>query len=110
MDVVTILSTELGWTWTEENDWLLLWEELPHRAFPVGASFLIVVGTTKGLVLIGSKTLRVFSSAFFKEGVLSIFYQLRLEKRSRPEGRVPQLLTSRFPQMGMKEGHFSFSS
>ena len=75
----------------------------PIGAFPVGASFLIVVGTTKGLVLIGSKTLRVFSSAFFKEEVLSIFYQLGLEERSRPEGRVPQLLTSGFPQMGMKK-------
>ena len=63
-------------------------------SFPVGASFLIVVGTTKGLVLIGSKTLRVFASAFFKEEVLSIFYQLRLEERSRPEGQVPQLRTS----------------
>ena len=41
----------------EENDWLLLWKELPPiGAFPVGA-FLIVVGTTKGLILIGSKTL-----------------------------------------------------
>ena len=40
-------------------------------AFPVGASFL-VVGTMKCLVLIGSKTLSVFSSAFFKEEVLSI--------------------------------------
>ena len=39
----------------------------PTGAFPVGASFLIVVGTTKELVLIGSKTLRVFASAFFKE-------------------------------------------
>ena len=29
----------------------------PIEVFPVGASFLIVVGTTKGLVLIGSKTL-----------------------------------------------------
>ena len=36
----------------------------PIGAFLVGASFLIVVGTTKGLVLIGSKTLRVFASAF----------------------------------------------
>ena len=82
----------------------------PLGAFPVGASFLIVVGTTKGLVLIGSKTLRVFASAFLKEEVLSIFYQLRLEERRRPEWRVPQLLTSRFPQMGMKEGHFGLSS
>ena len=86
-----------------------LGEIAPIGVFPVGASFLIVVGTTKGLVLIGSKTLRVFASAFFKE-VLSIFYQLRLEERSRPEGRVPQLLTSRFPQMGVKEGHFGISS
>ena len=29
----------------------------PIGAFPVEASFLIVVGTTKGLILIGSKTL-----------------------------------------------------
>ena len=82
----------------------------PIGAFPVGASFLVMVGTTKGLVLIGSKTLSVFRSAFFKEEALSIFYQLRLEERSRPEGRVPQLLTSRFPQMGVKEGHFGLSS
>ena len=82
----------------------------PIGAFPVGASFLIVVGTTKGLVLIGSKTLSVFASAFLKEEVLSIFYQLRPEERGRPEWRVPQLLTSRFPQMGMKEGHFGLSS
>ena len=81
----------------------------PIGAFPVGASFLIVVGTTKGLVLIGSKTLRIFSSAFLKEEVLSIFYELRLEERSRREGRVPQLLMARFPQMVMKEGHFGFS-
>ena len=40
-------------------------------AFPIGASFL-VVGTTKGLVLIGSKTLRVFRSAFFEEEVFSL--------------------------------------
>ena len=82
----------------------------PIGAFPVGASFLIVVGTTKGLVLIGSKTLSVLASAFLKEEVLSIFYQLRFEERGRPEWRVPQLLTSRFPQMGMKEGHFGLSS
>ena len=82
----------------------------PIGAFPVGASFLVVVGTTKGLVLIGSKTLRVFSSAFFEKEVLSIFNQLKLEERSRPEGRVPQLLTSPFPQMGMKKGHFGLSS
>ena len=66
----------------------------PIGAFPVGASFLIEVGTTKGLVLLGSKTLRVFSSAFFKEEVLSIFYQLRLEERrgvssSTPEVSIP---------------------
>ena len=30
----------------------------PIGTFPVGASFLL--GTTKGLILIGSKTLRVF--------------------------------------------------
>ena len=60
----------------------------PIGVFPVGASFLIVVGTTKGLVLIGSNTLSVLASAFFKEKVLSIFYQLRLEER------VPQLLMS----------------
>ena len=82
----------------------------PIGAFPVGASFLIVVGTTKELVLIGSKTLRVFASAFLKEKVLSIFHQLRLEERGRPKWRVPQLLTSRFPHMGMKEGHLGLSS
>ena len=36
----------------------------PTGAFSVGASFLLVVGTTKGLVLVGSKTLSVFRSAF----------------------------------------------
>ena len=66
-----------------------------------------MVGTTKGLVLIGSKTLSVFRSAFLRRK--SIFDQLRLEKRSRPEERVPQFLTSQVPQMGMKEGHFGLS-
>ena len=66
----------------------------PHGGIPVGASFLIVVGTTKGLVLIWFKTLRVFASAFFKEKVLSIFNQLGLEETRRPEGQVPQLLKS----------------
>ena len=37
----------------------------PIGVFPVGVSFL-VVGTTKGLVLIGSKTLRVFRGAFLR--------------------------------------------
>ena len=44
----------------------------PIGAFPAGDSFLVVVGTTKGLVLIGSKTVSVFRSAFLKEEVLSI--------------------------------------
>ena len=44
----------------------------PVGVFPVGASFRVVVGTTKGLVLIGFKTLCVFRGAFFKEEVLSI--------------------------------------
>ena len=44
----------------------------PIGAFPVGDSFLVVVGTMKGLVLIGSKTLSVFRSAFLKEEILSI--------------------------------------
>ena len=47
---------------------------VPIGPFPLGASFLIVVGTMKGRILIGSKTLRVFSSAFSKEEVLSILY------------------------------------
>ena len=41
----------------------------PVGAFPVGASFLVVVGPTKGLVLIGYKTPRVFRGAFFEEEV-----------------------------------------
>ena len=32
----------------------------PKGAFPVGASSLIVVGTTKGLILVGSETLSIF--------------------------------------------------
>ena len=44
----------------------------PIGAFPVGASFLIVVGTTKGLVLIGSKTRGIFRGTFLKEEVFSI--------------------------------------
>ena len=36
----------------------------------VGASFL-VVGTMKGLILIGSETLRVFRGAFFEEEVFT---------------------------------------
>ena len=48
----------------EENDWLLLgW-------IPVGDSFLIVVGTTKGLALILSKTLSIFRDAFLGETLL----------------------------------------
>ena len=39
----------------------------PIGAFPVGASSLIVVGTTKGLILEGSKTLSIFWGAFFEK-------------------------------------------
>ena len=41
----------------------------PIGAFPVGASFL--VGTTKGLILVGSETLRIFSGASFKKEFLA---------------------------------------
>ena len=50
----------------------VVWSEVsPIGSFPVGASFLIV-GTTKGLVLIESKTLSIFRGGFFKEELFSI--------------------------------------
>ena len=54
-------------------------------AFPVGASFF-VVGTTKGLIWEGSKTLRVFTGSFFEEEVFSLLYKLRLEQGGVPKG------------------------
>ena len=62
----------------------------------MGASFL-VVGTTKGLILIGCETLRVFRGAFFEEEVFTFLHKLRLEQGGVPKGRVPEFLASRFP-------------
>ena len=64
--------------------------------FHVGASFLIV-GTTKGLILIGCETLRVFRGAFFEEEVFSLLHKLRLEQGGVPKRRVPEFLVSRLP-------------
>ena len=50
----------------------------------MGASFR-VVGTTKGLVLVGSKTLRIFRGAFFKEEVLSISCSSVVDVSSPPD-------------------------
>ena len=87
-----------------------VWSGLSHiGAFPIGASFLIVVGTTKRLVLIGSKTLSVFRGAFFKEELFSILDQLRPEQGSGPKVRAPKFLTSRIPQMRLKMFHFSLT-
>ena len=58
--------------------------------FPVGASSL-VVGTTKGLILIGCETLRVFRGAFFEEEVFTFLHKLRLEQGRVPKGQVPTL-------------------
>ena len=38
----------------------------PIEVFPVGASFLVVVGTTKGLILVGSETLRILPVPFLR--------------------------------------------
>ena len=57
----------------------------PTGVFPVGASFL-VVGTTKGLILIGFETLRVFRGAFFEEKVFPFLHKLRLEQGGMPKG------------------------
>ena len=45
---------------------------VPIGTFPVGASFLIVIGTTKGLVWIGSKTRVFFEGCLFKGGTLLV--------------------------------------
>ena len=77
----------------------------PIGAFPVGASFL-VVGTTKGLILIGSKTLGVFRGAFFEEEIFSLLYKLRLEQGGMPKGLVSEFLASRFPLNVVVTGSF----
>ena len=66
----------------------------PIGAFPVGASFLIVVGTTKRLVLIGSKTLRVFASAFLRRKSSPSFTNCDL-KRGEGQNLVFGLSVSR---------------
>ena len=73
----------------EENDWLLLGllGLAPIGALPVGASFLVVVGITKGLVRIGCETLRIFS----------ILKEMGFEQRGRLAWRSPELLVSRIP-------------
>ena len=43
----------------------------PIGAFPVGASFLIM-GTMKGLILVGCETLSIFRGAFFEESLLPL--------------------------------------
>ena len=48
----------------EENDWLLFWGADPIGTFPVGASFL--VGTTKGLIQVGSETLSLLRCLFWE--------------------------------------------
>ena len=67
---MTLGASQFGFPLPEENYWLLLCEELPPL---VGASFLIV-GTTKGHVLIGFKTLRIFKGTFFEEEVFSLLH------------------------------------
>ena len=88
--------SEVWFPLSEENDRLLLYDdELPHRG--VSCRSLFVVGTTKGLILIGSKTLRVFRGAVFEEEVFSLLHKLRLEQGGMTKGRVPEFLASRFP-------------
>ena len=82
----------------------------PHRGVACRSLFSYCGGDHERACFDRVQNPESFFQCLFKEKVLSIFYQLRLEERSRPEGRVPQLLMSRFPQMGMKEGHFGFSS
>ena len=55
------------------------------------------MGTTKGLILIGCETPRVFRGAFFEEEVVTFLHKLRLEKGGVLKGRVPEFLASRFP-------------
>ena len=59
-------ASEVCFSRLEENDWLLLGRNCPHRGVSCRSLFSYCGGDHERACLIGSKTLRVFASAFLR--------------------------------------------
>ena len=85
---------KFGFPLPEENDWLLLWEELPPKGCFLYDPFLC-----RNHERAYSERVRNPESllkCLFEKEVLTFLDHLRLEQGTWPKGRIPKFLASRF--------------